>query len=133
MRNLKGLAPRYSKDNPPPGHTQKHPNGYFTPLLKRLLEKNINLKGKKGFERFNEIFKGKLTAKQIIALRYILNACQGETQSIEGIIDRIDGKIATNTNGKGTYATTVIVRIGNQSGLLSPQEQKSVTIKADRV
>lgn len=86
MRNLNGLKP-FSKGYHSGNHTQKHPNGYLTCLLKRLIEKKIRYED----PETQKLIKG--TVKDALMWRYILNGCQGETQAIEGILDRVDGKV----------------------------------------
>ena len=49
----------------------------------------------------------KATVRDALVWRYILNGTQGETQAIEGIFDRIDGKL--QTNGKNGNTPTVII------------------------
>jgi hypothetical protein len=105
-------------------HTQKHPNGYLTPLLKRLLSKKIKYED----PETQKIIKG--LVKDAIVWRYILNACQGETQAIEGIFDRLDGKI--NQNGKGGVSA-IILNIRNQSGLLTPGQAELISSKRSEV
>lgn len=92
---------RYTKaggNNPPPASRhKKHPNGYLTPILKKLLEKKMTVKDpevKKLFEIKPGMKKAEL--KKIIMLRYILNAVEGENPAIEGILDRMDGKLKSN-------------------------------------
>lgn len=102
-------------------HTQKHPGGYLTPILKKLLNKQMKVTDPE-VKRVLEIKSGtKAELKKIIMLRYILNAIEGETQSIEGILDRVDGKLGTNNNHKGA-PSAIIINIRNQSGLLTKAE-----------
>jgi hypothetical protein len=81
LRNLKNFPKGYHSGN----HTQKGP--YLTCLLKRLIEKKIRYED----PETQKMIKG--TVKDALIWRYILNGCQGETQAIEGILDRIDGKV----------------------------------------
>lgn len=94
---------RYSKTNPPPeSRHKKHPNGYLTPILKKLLNKKMTINDVEVQKIFNlkpEERKAKL--KKIIMLRYILNAVQGENKAIEGIFERMDGKVAQKLLGEG--------------------------------
>ena len=84
---------RFSSTNRPvyaPNAGHKGP--YLTPLLKRLLAKKITFED----PETQKIIKGRV--KDAIIWRYILNATQGETQAIEGILDRIDGKVNGGLN-----------------------------------
>ena len=107
------IANRYTKaggSNPPPiGHTQKHPNGYLTPILKKLLNKTMKVTDPE-VKKVLEIKTGtKSELKKIIMLRYILNAVQGENPAIEGIMDRTDGKIPQKLEGQGFGDTKIII------------------------
>ena len=53
--------------------------------LRKLLEKNIEYEDPESHKQV----KGKIA--HVIALRLILNACQGEYSAIKDILDRIDG------------------------------------------
>ena len=72
-----------------PRHTQKHPNGYLTPLLKRLLKKSITVPNPE--HPHGKLVK--LTVKDAIVWRRILNACEGDDTAIERIFNRLDGKV----------------------------------------
>jgi len=120
LKNLRPLKKGYASGN----HTQKGP--YLTCLLKRLIEKKIR------YEDPETQKKIKGTVKDAIIWRYILNATQGETQAIEGIFDRIDGKLGTNGNGKGGISA-VIINIRNQSGLLSPAEASTIPSERSQI
>jgi len=98
MENAALIANRYnSTTHKPPGHTQKHPNGYLVPLLKKFLNKKINYKD----PETEKTIRGKV--KDAVVWRYILNATQGENQAIEGIFDRTDGKLKANGSDKDTH------------------------------
>lgn len=75
-----------------PGHqkTGGRKKGYVSPTteLKRLLEKKISYEDPETKQQV----KGKIGT--VIALRAILNACQGDQNAIEDIMDRVDGKVA---------------------------------------
>lgn len=77
---------RFKAGTPIPRHTQKHPNGYLTPLLKRLLTKKISFED----PETQKIIKSDVA--HALLWRLILNGTQGETPAIKEIIDRIDGK-----------------------------------------
>lgn len=90
MRKLPPIDKRFPVNRPLRPHTQKHPNGYLTPLLKRFLKKTINYED----PETRKIIKGKV--KDAVIWRLILNATQGETHAIREIIDRIDGKLKSD-------------------------------------
>ena len=119
------IATRFPVNRPHAPHTQKGP--YLTPLLKKLLSKEITV-GDPEVKRILDLKlkDNKAPFKKLILLRWLLNATQGDNQAIEGILDRIDGKLGTNGNGKGGNVT-VIVRIGDKSGLLGPAQAARVS------
>lgn len=84
---------RFSKDRPGSRHTKKHPNGYFMPLLKQLLEKKVPVDDPKVRKLLGATKSGKATLKQLVILRHIQNATEGEHNSIKDMIDRFDGKV----------------------------------------
>ena len=88
-------------------HTKKHPHGYLTPILKKLLAKKMSVNDPE-VRKVLAIKTGtKAELKKIIMLRYILNALQGENHAIEGIMDRMDGKVGNqrqrSTNARRSY------------------------------
>ncbi len=89
MSNLATLRP-FQKGHKPYPHTQKHPNGYLLPLLKRYLNKNITVPNPE--DANGKLIKMKV--KDAIVWRRLLNACEGDDLAIERIFDRIDGKVA---------------------------------------
>lgn len=103
-RQLPPIEHRFPKGYHSGNHTQKHPSGYLTPLLKRLIEKKIRFED----PETQKIIKGKV--KHAILWRYILNATQGENQAIEGIFDRIDGKIPNMVLDQSTHQHFVVFR-----------------------
>lgn len=102
------VATRFPVNRPPAPNNKKHPNGYLTPILKKILEKKMRVDDPE-VQRVLEIKSGtKAELKRIIMLRYALNAIQGENQAIEGILDRIDGKlIADKNDNNGTHLTII--------------------------
>ncbi len=72
-------------------HTQKHPNGYLVPLLKKLLNKKLDIE--------DPITKKKITAlaKDVIMRKLILNAAGGDNVAIKEILERVDGKVKEKT------------------------------------
>ena len=94
---------RFKVGNPSGHHTQKHPNGYFLPLLKRYLEKKINYED----PETQKIVNGKV--KDAIIWRLILNASQGDNQAIKEILDRLDGKVAQKLINEGMKDTRIVI------------------------
>ena len=88
---------RFSATNPPPEHKGLR-SPYLTPILKHLLNKEITVSDPEVKRILDLKFKGnKAPFKKLILLRYLLNATQGDNQAIEGIMDRIDGKLKSDT------------------------------------
>jgi len=83
----------FKKGHPGGLHTKKHPNGYFTPILKNLLNKKIDVTDEKVQAILNLKKPTKLEIRQIIMLKYAANAMSGDNTAIQGIIDRVDGKV----------------------------------------
>jgi len=96
-RHLPPIEHRFPANRPHAPNAGNH-GPYLMPLLKRLLEKKINFED----PETKKIIQGKV--KHAILWRYILNAAHGENQAIEGIIDRIDGKVAQKLIGEGFAA-----------------------------
>lgn len=71
--------------------------------LKKLLEKKISYEDPETKEKV----KGRIG--HIIALRHIMNACQGDNNAITDIFDRIDGKTAQRLIGEGIADKHVII------------------------
>lgn len=123
-KSLENLRP-YAKGEQGSLHTKKHPEGYLTPKLKALMKEIIEVPdpqkpaGKKI----------KMTIAQAIVWRRIFNATEGDDLAIERIFDRLDGKLASPSNGKGQNATTVIIHLGDKPGLLSPTETAVISHK----
>ena len=103
-----------------PRHTQKHPDGYLTCKLKRLLEKK-----KFRFEDPETQKIVKMTGGDGLAIKYLWEGLQGNVQAIEGIFDRIDGKLGTNGNGNKTTITQVNYIFGDNQ-YLSPFKTKVI-------
>ena len=102
MSNLGTLIP-YTKENPGQRHTQKHPNGYLTPKLKRFLKKQIKYED----PETQELIKGNVG--DALMWRYILNGTQGDNQAIEGILDRVDGRLKPDEDKSESNNTYVFV------------------------
>lgn len=111
----------FSSEYQPPKETRATEKGpYLTPLLKRLLEKKIRFTD----PETNRIVKGKV--KDAIMLRYILNASEGDNVAIEGILDRVDGKVAQKVEGnfKGTGPIVVGIPVERLADYDSRVNQK---------
>lgn len=111
------LETRFPVNRPYAPHTQK--GQYLTPLLKRLLNKKTNIAD----PEVQKILNGKIgnkkgTFKAILMLRYILNGVQGENQAIEGILDRIDGKVNGNPLVDQSKNITIIWQESDGNGKL---------------
>lgn len=103
--NLKPFKPGHKKL----GGKQK---GYTSPTaeLKRLLEKKISYEDPESKKQVT----GKIST--VIALRGILNACQGDQNAIEDILDRIDGKPSQKVVSEMEGKITVVVHNARESG-----------------
>lgn len=99
-RKLPPIDKRFPVNRPFAPHTKKHPNGYLTPLLKKLLLKKIKYID----PETQKIIQGKV--KDAVLWRLILNATEGETQAVKEILDRIDGKVTTPIEHSGEVTGT---------------------------
>ncbi len=93
--------------------------------LQRLLMKKIKYED----PETKQMVKGKIS--RVIALRLILNACQGETDAIKEIMDRVDGKTAQKiiNEGLGIDNKIVIIRPENMPELV---DSKSVQAQLEQ-
>lgn len=89
-------------------HTQKHPNGYLTPLLKRLLEKKISIEDPETQKKI------KAQVKHALLWRLILNGTQGETDAIKEILNRVDGKVKEEIMHSGEVKIMETIKIDNE-------------------
>lgn len=101
---------RFSSTNQPKKNG-RHKGSTLTDILRKLLKKKIKYED----PETKKMVTGKI--KDVIVLRYLLNACQGENKAIEGIFDRIDGKVAQPLIGEGFGGDTKIF-------LITPKERK---------
>ena len=84
--------------------------------LNKLLKKKINYED----PETKLMLKGPIAL--VIALREILNACQGDQNAIEDIIDRVDGKTIQKVLNEGFGDTKIIIiRDGNKTENISGQ------------
>ena len=97
--------------NRPHAPNAGHKGPYLLPLLKKFLKKHITYED----PETQKTIKG--TVEEAIVWRYILNACQGENQAIEGIFERLDGKVAQKLMGEGFDKGTQII-------IVRPNENK---------
>lgn len=79
-------------------HTKKGP--YLTPILNKLLSAEWPIKDAKMKSLLKRLELPETIAVSV-ALRRILNACEGDDLAIERIFDRVDGKVA-NIQEEGT-------------------------------
>lgn len=86
--SIKNLKP-FSSDRQPTKRTPRGPS-VLTPL-KRFLKKNIVYED----PETKKMVMGKV--QDVIALRLILNATQGENEAIKEIFNRIEGKLPDTT------------------------------------
>lgn len=94
---------RFSSANQPAGRGRPKGSTTLTCILKKLLEKKISYEDPETKKQI----KGKIG--MVIALRLILNACQGENEAIKEIIDRVDGKATQKLVGEGLNKDNKIV------------------------
>ena len=114
-------AHRFTSTNQPEGRGRPKGISILTEI-KHILEKKINFEDPETQKRV----KGKIA--HVIGLRHILNACQGEHNSIVDIIDRIDGKTAQKILGSDGGKVIVIIhnnrdgRKDNRTSILPTQK-----------
>lgn len=93
---------RFSSTNQPTGRGRPKGSISIVTELKRLLKKKIKYEDPETKLMVN----GKIL--RVIALRLILNACQGENEAIKEILDRIDGKTVQKLLGEGFGGDTTV-------------------------
>ena len=76
-------------------HTQKHPDGYLTPILKKVLSKTYRCEDPET-KKFKKI-KGSQGLMQVL----IWEGMQGNVVAIKEILDRLDGKVAQKLEHSG--------------------------------
>jgi len=98
------LDNQFSSTKLPKPHTQKHPNGYLTCKLKRLLKKKI-------YPYANPITQVTETLEggEAIILATIWAALQGDMKATDLIYERIEGKVAQAITGKIDHEYTVFI------------------------
>jgi hypothetical protein len=119
--SLANLRPfEKGSDRKPPLHTQKHPDGYITCRLRRLLKKKI-------YPYNNPITNTteKLVGVEAAALATIWAALQGDMRAMEILLDRIDGKVEQKVIGEG-FENKVINIIHNNG---KPEENLLTKIR----
>ncbi len=97
---------RFSSTNQPKNKTHRGPS--VVTELKKILEKKIDYED----PTLKKHIKGKI--KTALALRYVYNGLEGETNAIEGIIDRMDGKI--NGGNKNIAIAEIVIKIEGADG-----------------
>lgn len=122
------IKTRFPVNRPAKPHTQKHPNGYLLPLIKKFLNKTITYDDPETQKKIT----GKV--KDAVIWRLLLNACQGENQAIKEILDRIDGKVVQELKGdfKATYAKISIIRNYTKEEDARKQEDLQFNAEADQ-
>jgi len=93
---------RFSSTNQP-SHQGRHKGSTLTDILRKLLKKKIMYED----PETKQMVKGRIN--QVVMLRLLLNATQGENEAIKEILDRIDGKTAQKLIGEGFGDTKIIV------------------------
>ena len=86
---------RFPVNRPDKPHTQKHPNGYLVPKLKRFLKKQIQYED----PETRKMVTGE--TGDALMWRLLLSGCQGEIQAIKEIFERTDGKVSQALKGEG--------------------------------
>jgi len=107
------LETRFSSTNQPKTCGRKPGTSIITEI-KHILEKKINFEDPETHKRV----KGKIA--HVIGLRHILNACQGEHNSIVDIIDRIDGKPEQKIKNQGGQVVVIIHNANGRKGNRTP-------------
>jgi len=108
---------RFPVNRPHAPHTQKHPNGYLTSTLKKLLSADWDIKDAK-IKKLLKNSNLKETVATALVLRRILNGCEGDDLAIERIFDRIDGKVPQKLEGAET-------QIHNHIIITTPSEKRN--------
>ena len=124
---LDNLRP-FSSTHQPKKRKGKTTEGfYLTPILKKLLNKEMEISDPEVQQVLGLKDGTKAEMKKIIMLRYILNAMQGENKAIEGIMDRIDGKPPDTVidNSQHTHYTTVKVEVNDNTEIPLAHETRN--------
>jgi len=87
--------PKYS-----PRNSKKHPNGYLTPILKKMLLKKYRIEDPELQKRI------KMSGAKGVMLRLVWNALQGEQDAIKTILERFDGKVKDKLEVEGNVTFT---------------------------
>lgn len=93
---------RFSATNQPAGRGRPKGSLSIVAELKKLLKKKIKYEDPES----KLLVEGKIS--RVIALRLILNACQGENEAIKEILDRIDGRTIQKLLGEGFGGDTTV-------------------------
>jgi len=86
----------FEKGNPGGGNSKKHPNGYLTVILKKILENKISINDSRvaAILADDSNPKKQTTVKQAILARLAYNAMdKGDNEAIKEILNRADGKV----------------------------------------
>lgn len=105
---LANLRPPWTKENRGSGHHKKHPNGYLTPVLKKLLKGKWPANDPK-IKALLATLKLPETIGTFLVLRRIMNACEGDDLAIERIFERLDGKVGELEPESAGQDTRIII------------------------
>ena len=122
MKNTSGLKPPFSKDNQPKNRGRKKGSKSMTTILKDFMSvavKNIKLLGQyeKLFPEYFKNAKAGKTPKELIMLRLMTKALEGDTKSIDMILDRTEGKV-TQTIEADVNSRQIVVSSEKEKSLL---------------
>ncbi len=107
MQVASQIAHRFSSTNQPLKRTPRSIS--VTTELKKILSKKIEFED----VETKQMAKGKIS--HVIALRLVLNACQGENDAIKEILNRIDGKQAMIDQSQITEVKQTFVYLDSQA------------------
>lgn len=94
-----GIMAKFSSTNQPTN--RKHHTGpYLTTILTKLLKTKIKSSDKEVMAALKESGLP-CTKAAALMIRYLYNGLEGDTKAIEGIIDRLDGKVMQKTELSG--------------------------------
>lgn len=106
------MPKQFTSEYQPDKRNHKHPNGYLTPILKRILtKKQFNIQDPDTQKVI------KMTGMQGVMLRLVWNALQGEHNAIQTILERFDGKVKDKLEVDGNMKVTqmgTITKGGNK-------------------
>jgi len=109
-RQLPPIDKRFPVNRPHAPNKGNH-GPYLTPILKKLLTKKIRYED----PETQKIIKG--VVKDVVMLRLILNASQGDNVAIKEILERVDGKVIDKTelSGELKFNQMPEIKLGKKS------------------